>query len=103
MLTETIAYEIGTYYGEADLLHTWKIADDQGVAAELYVSIETGEIMNIEVRKDRRGEGLARALYEAADAQVTVYHAPASHRTPEGDAFANAVGGDSLSCTHGCC
>lgn len=103
MFTETIAYEIGTYYSETTPLHTWKIADDQGVAAELYVSIETGEIMNVEVRTCRRGEGLARALYEAADRQITVYHAPASHRTPEGHAFAEAVGGDALPCTHGCC
>ena len=100
---ETIAYSTGTYYEETEILHTWKISDESGVAAELYVSMETGEIMNIETRSDRRGEGLARALYEAAGETMPVFHAPESHRTPEGDAFARAVGGESLDCTLGCC
>jgi len=103
MPTETITYATGTYYGESEILHTWKIADDQGVAAELYVSPETGEVVNIEVRTDRRGEGLARALWDTATAQMTVLHAPVSHRTAEGDIFATAVGGESTTCALGCC
>lgn len=92
---ETITYEIGTYYGETTDLHTWKIVDEDGTAAELYVSIDHREIMNVEVREDRRGEGLARALYEAAYKQMNgIYHAPEAHCTPEGRAFAEAMGGE---------
>lgn len=91
-----ITYRTGDYYGDGTTRHIWEITDAQGTAADLYVSIETGEIMNIEVREDRRGEGLARALYETACQTVKVFHAPIGHRSPEGQAFAEAVGGDTL-------
>lgn len=91
-----ITYRTGDYYGDTITRHIWEITDESGVAAELYVSIETGEIMNIEVREDRRGEGLARALYETATQTVEVFHAPEGHRSPEGHAFAEAVGGDTI-------
>ncbi|MDO5662858.1 MAG: hypothetical protein Q4G40_09195 [Brachybacterium sp.] len=99
---ETITYTTGTYYGETTEQHIWTITDEDGTAAELYVSIEDQEIMNIEVREDRRGEGLARALYETADEQLGgIFHAPAEHCTPEGLAFAEAMGGDVLDyCTN---
>lgn len=97
MQTETILGRTGDYYGDGAHYLIWEILDDQGVAAELYVSADRHEIMNVEVREDRRREGLARALYEAAAATTTIYHAPIAHRTPEGDAFARAVGGDTLS------
>lgn len=100
---EAITYRIGDYYGEGIDRHVWEITDADGIAAELYVDITTGEILNIEVRKDRRGEGLARDLYETAATQIDIYHAPVAHRTPEGDAFAEAVGGDTIECIHGCC
>ena len=94
---ETITYQIGTYYSETTDLHTWKIMDEHGTAAELYVSLDHLEIANVEVREDRRGEGLARALYEAAYAQLGgIFHAPEAHCTPEGAAFADAVGGERL-------
>lgn len=92
----SITYRTGDYYGDTTTRHIWEITDTTGIAAELYVSIETGEITNIEVREDRRGEGLARALYETASRTVEVLHAPAGHRTPEGHAFAEAVGGDTI-------
>ena len=100
MSTTEITYSTGTYYGEADILHTWKISDDQGVASELYVTMDTLTVANIETREDRRGEGLARALWEAATAQMAVVHDLPGHRTPEGDAFAEAVGGDSATECH---
>ena len=103
MSTADIIYSLGTYGAETDILHTWKVEEDGQVIADLYVSVETGEIVNIEVVKAHRGEGLARALYEAACAQMAVFHAPASHRTAEGNAFAVAVGGEALTCTYGCC
>lgn len=94
-MDEQITYRIGTYYGETEELHTWKIADEQGIASELYVRMTDLVICNVETREDRRGEGLARALYETAIAQMPgIRHDLPAHRTPEGDAFAQAMGGD---------
>jgi hypothetical protein len=94
-MTETIAYTTGTYYGEADPMHIWTITDEQGLASEMYVRQADLVIANVETREDRRGEGLARSLYEAAPAQIDgIVHDLPAHRTPEGDAFAQAVGGD---------
>lgn len=92
-----ITYTIGTYYGETEQLHTFTITDEDGTAAELYIEQTAHMISNVEVREDRRGEGLARALYEAAEKRLgTIYHVPAWGRTPEGDAFAQAMGGETL-------
>lgn len=99
-MSETATYRTGSYYSDDSQNHIWEITDADGVAAELYVSLERHEIMNIEVRKDRRGEGLARALYETAAQQMAIYHAPVAHRTYEGNAFAEAVGGDTI--TYAC-
>lgn len=93
MMQMAITRRYGDYYGDASANHIWEITDETGIAAELYVSIERHEIMNVEVRKDRRGEGLARALYETAAREMDIYHAPIAHRTEEGNAFAQAVGG----------
>ena len=92
----TVNHRTGDYYGDQTDNLIWEIADQTGIAAELYVSTTRHEIMNIEVREDRRGEGLARLLFETANTQTTVYHAPAAHRTEEGNAFAEAVGGDTV-------
>lgn len=94
---ETIAYQIGTYYGETTEVHTFIITDEQGTAAELYIDQTANMILNIEVREDRQGEGLARALYEAAETRLgTIYHVPSWGRTEDGDAFAEAMGGETL-------
>lgn len=93
----TITYRTGSYYNEMGSNHIWETRDSDGtLIAELYVSIERNEIMNIWVDEDRRGEGHARALYEAASNQMDIYHAPVAHRTPEGNTFAEAVGGDTV-------
>lgn len=89
-----ITYSTGTYYGEVEILHRWFAIDDGEQIGELYVSMTTGVIMNIEVDTDHRGEGIARALYEAATAVMTVKHAPEWGCTPEGAAFAEAMGGE---------
>ena len=97
MRTAEITSRTGDYYGDGTSNHIWEITDEQGTIAELYVSVERHEIMNVEVREDHRGEGLARSLYQAAAAAMSIYHAPIAHRTPEGDAFAQAVGGETVS------
>lgn len=93
----TITTRTGDYYGDGSSNHIWATHDsDDNLIAELYVSTERGEIMNIWVDEDHRGEGYARTLYETASTQMDVFHAPAAHRTPEGDAFAEAVGGETV-------
>ena len=100
MSTTQATYRTGTYYGETETRHIWEIADEQGIAAELYVAMDTLTVVNIETREDRRGEGLARALWETATAAMPVIHDLPAHRTPEGDAFAEAVGGESATECH---
>jgi hypothetical protein len=106
METMEITRRTGDYYGDGSDNHIWEITDADGIAAELYVSTGSHEIMNIWTREDRRGEGLARALYETAATQTDIYHAPEAHRTDEGNHFANAVGGPTIApypCTcHAC-
>lgn len=89
-------YRTGTYGSETTQNHIWETRDGGDLIAELYVSTDRHEIANIWTAEDRRGEGLARGLYDTASAQMDVFHAPAAHRTPEGDAFAEAVGGDTV-------
>ena len=90
----TIEYNIGTYYTETTDMHRWFAIDNGERIGELYVDMDREIIMMIEVHEDRRGEGIARALYEAADAMLTnLQHAPAAGCTPEGLAFAEAMGG----------
>lgn len=91
----TIDYSTGTYYSEAEILHRWFAIEDGERIGELYVAIDTEIILNVEVSEDRRGEGIARSLYEAADQMLDhLKHAPAGGCTPEGLAFAQAVGGE---------
>jgi hypothetical protein len=95
-MSEAVEYRIGDYYGDGTNNHIWRLCDTDGIAAELYVSTDRHEIMNIDVRQDRRREGLARLLYETAAATIPIYHAPVAHRTPEGHRFAEAVGGPTI-------
>ena len=91
----TIEHSTGTYYTETEIMHRWFAVEDGERIGELYVAIDTEVIMNVEVTPERRGEGIARSLYEAADAQLdSLKHAPAAGCTSEGLAFARAVGGE---------
>lgn len=96
MNNERITHRAGDYYGDASTNLIWEIRDEDGIAAELYVHPEHRMIMNVEVREDRRGEGLARELYEAASATGTIYHVPSWGCTQDGAAFAEAMGGEVL-------
>lgn len=93
---EEIETRTGSYYGDTTHNHIWEIRDENGIAAELYVATENRMIMNITVRPDRRGEGLARRLYEEASKTGTIYHVPAWGCTHEGLRFAEAMGGETL-------
>lgn len=75
---------------------TWAATIDGTEVAWLSVWTANREIANIDVVDARRGEGIARTLFEHADRQVGIYHTIAAHRTAEGDLFAEAVGGDTI-------
>jgi hypothetical protein len=98
-----IIRDIATYEGETTPMHRWAMVIDGKTVSELWVAIETGEIMQVETPAAHQRNGYAGALYRQAASEVTIHHAPAGHRTPEGDAFARSVGGDALPCTYGCC
>lgn len=66
-------------------------------ASELVIWAATREIANIETRVAYQGQGFARALWEHANAEGECFHSLEHHRTPEGDAFAQAVGGETIS------
>lgn len=89
-----ISYSQETYYGEAEIMHRWVATDNGTLVGELYARIDSEIIMAVEVNADRRGEGIARSLYEAADAKLAnLRHAPAVACTEDGLAFAEAMGG----------
>ncbi len=84
-------------YSEDDTTESliYEVADEDGIAGDLYVDIDSHLILNIEVRKDRRCEGIARSLYEHAKQDLgDIYHVPEWGCTDEGLAFVHAMGGD---------
>lgn len=73
----------------------WTLTVDGETIAHLDAHT-SGLILSIEVDADRQGEGHARRLYEHADAEQGLLHVPAWGRTEDGDAFAQAMGGDTM-------
>jgi len=88
---ENITNRIGKYSPEDDDSIIYEMSDDQGVACALYLDIEHHMIMNIETREDRRHEGLATRVFEAADDDINAYLAPEFCRTPEGQMWAETM------------
>ena len=90
-----INYSIGTYYTEATDMHRFIATENGEQIGGLWIDLDRTIIMNIEVIKSRRGEGIATALYnEAVKTLPAVLHAPEAARTFEGNRFAEAVGGE---------
>lgn len=87
--TFTITHRIGTYGNEKDLNTIIEAHDENGnLASELYADITTGQIMQVETRKENRGEGIATALVQyAVDNGIALYHSPLVHCTEDGAAF----------------
>lgn len=92
----TISYAAAPYPGEHNDLHRFQaITEDGTIASELYVDMTTLVIANVETASAHRRQGIATALFEAAAKQLPqVLHARPAHRTPEGQGWAAAVGGD---------
>lgn len=93
---QTITYRQDRYSAQDDINHVWEYTIDGQVAGSLYVTTDTQEVAQIEVTKDYRRQGIATQLWEAATAQMDVYHAYEAHRTEDGQAFAEAVGGEEI-------
>jgi hypothetical protein len=102
-MSETVTRDISRYSETDEPAHHWSLVIDGETVSELWVSTTTGEIVQVETPREHQRNGYAGQLYRAAAAEIAIYHAPEAHRTPEGDAFARSVGGDSLTCLHGCC
>lgn len=95
-MTYTITRRMGRYSDTDSITHIWEATDEGQVIGALYVTTDTQEVAQIEVSADRRREGIATALWETATSEMGVCHAYVAHRTPEGHAFAEAVGGDEI-------
>lgn len=103
MSERQIIRDIARYSEQDAPTHRWSMVVDGETVSELWVAIETGEIMQVETPKAHRRQGYAAALYRQAATEIAIFHAPASHRIYEGDMFARSVGGPELDCRYGCC
>ena len=65
-------------------------------ASFLDIDATTRKVTNVETLTAYARQGLARSLWVAANAEAECFHAVEHHRTPEGDAFAQAVGGETI-------
>ena len=65
-------------------------------ASFLLIDAGTRKVENVETLTTYARQGLARSLWVAANAEAECFHAVEHHRTPEGDAFAQAVGGETI-------
>ena len=92
----TISYAIAAYSAQDEPAHRFQAITTNGdIASELYVDQTTLVIENIETAPAYQREGIATALFEAAEKQLPqVLHARPAHRTEEGNGWAEAVGGD---------
>ena len=75
---------------------TYDYMIDGESVSTLTLDAGTRLVLNVETARDHQRNGYARALWAAANADATCYHAIEHHRTDEGDAFANAVGGETI-------
>lgn len=88
---------------EQDGTIRYAIIEDGATVSFLDVEAGTRKVINVETVAARQGEGLARLLWETANAEAECYHDLDHHRTPEGDAFARAMGGETIDAELGYC
>lgn len=101
--TATITRSIDTYSDGQDPCHLWSISESGERIAELWVSMETGEIQMVWTHENHRDQGHATALYRQAARETAIYHAPTTHRFDDGARFAERVGGPSMPDCTTCC
>lgn len=86
---------------EQGLTITYTAMVDGIDAAELVIWTGSREVANIETRTAYQRQGLASMLWATANSEGQCFHSLDHHRTPEGDAFAHSVGGDTIDETNG--
>ena len=102
--TLAITTAVKAYPGETTPSLNWTITDGNIDIAELWIDPDTHIIGNVWVHETHRGEGHATRLYQQAsdDLAGDIRHDVPWHRTPEGDRWAEQVGGESAD-TCDCC
>jgi hypothetical protein len=78
---------------QADTI-TYALVIDGETVSHLDITTGTRVVANVETATGHERRGYARQLWEAANAEAEVLHAQMHHRTAEGDAFAQAMGGE---------
>lgn len=86
MITKTENAETITYTAVVDGVEV----------SELVIDAATRKVWSVETLAAYQRSGYARILWDAAQADGQCFHAVEHHRTAEGDAFAHAVGGDTI-------
>ena len=81
---------------EQDGTITYAVVVDGEQVSTLDIDAATRQVWFVETADGFTGQGFARSLWEAANAEAECFHALAHHRTPEGDAFAHSVGGETI-------
>lgn len=82
---------------EQDGSITYTAIIDGTEAAFLAITAATRKVSNVETMPTYRRQGLARTLWQAANAEAECFHDLDHHRTEEGDIFAHAMGGRTIS------
>ena len=103
-MTTTTEYQVtGMSCGHCETAIRSEVSEIPGVTG-IEVSAQTGRLAvtaehrvveNVETASGHERRGYARMLWEHANAEAEVLHAQEHHRTAEGDAFAQAMGGES--------
>lgn len=75
---------------------TYALTVDGELVSFLTVDAATRKVWNVETSTGHRGRGYARTLWTTANADGECFHDLEHHRTAEGDAFAYAVGGQTI-------
>ena len=81
----------------------WAFTTDGTVIAELLADPTTHEITWIWTADQHREQGHSTALYTIARAETPIRHAPETHRTDDGNRFAERVGGPTMPDCTTCC
>lgn len=80
---------------QADIITYAALVDGEQVS-HLDIDAQTRMVWNVETAAGHERQGYARMLWEAASDEAECYHALDHHRTTEGDAFAHAMGGETI-------
>ena len=80
---------------QADTIVYAAMIDGQQVS-HLDIDGQSRMVWNVETADGFERQGFARMLWEAANAEAECFHALDHHRTAEGDAFARAMGGETI-------